>query len=238
MTVPAVAGVDGAPGGWVAALVDEDCGFRLHRLERLKGVLELEPAMVGLDMPVGLLDKAQPGGRECDRAARKLLGSKAGSVFSPPCRPALAAGSDYRQALELNRASHGVGLSKQCHNLFPKLREVDELLTPELQGVIREVHPELAFACMVGGRPCAYSKKQAAGREERLERLAGQGFARPALEESVSLASRKALGAAADDILDALACAWSARRVLRGMALRLPESPPRDGAGLYMEILA
>ena len=50
--------------------------------------------VIAVDIPIGFLDAAQHGGRPCDIEARKLLGgSRASSVFSPPVRATLAAGS-------------------------------------------------------------------------------------------------------------------------------------------------
>ena len=229
-------GVDASPSGWVAALLRNDSlTFELRAFSRLEQVLEPGPAVVALDMIIGLPDAAAPGGRECDRQARRLLGRRGSSVFSPPCRPALAARS-YPEALTANRAKHGVGLSKQAYNLFPKLRQADALLTPALQAIVHEAHPELAFAGMASGTPCAHAKKQSAGRTERLERLASQGFDAAALHAALGLECRRQLGAAADDILDALACAWTAKRIASGTAKRLPHTPPKDSRGLRMEV--
>jgi len=41
-----------------------------------------------------------------------------------------------------------------------------------------------------------------------------------------------------DDLIDACACAWSARRIRDGSNLRLSANPPLDGRGLRMEINA
>jgi predicted RNase H-like nuclease len=45
-------------------------------------------------------------------------------------------------------------------------------------------------------------------------------------------------GAAADDLLDALACAAVARRIHAGVAQPFPDPPPRDAFGLAMAIWA
>jgi predicted RNase H-like nuclease len=42
----------------------------------------------------------------------------------------------------------------------------------------------------------------------------------------------------ADDLLDACACAWSARRIAEGRAVRFPADPPQDARGLRMAIHA
>jgi len=92
------------------------------------GVLDVTRAarVVGVDMPIGLLDAAAQAGRECDRHARRLLGrGRACSVFSPPVRCALRRPT-YRAALAANRASSAarLGISIECFFLFPRLREV------------------------------------------------------------------------------------------------------------------
>ena len=53
---------------------------------------------------------------------------------------------------------------------------------------------------------------------------------------SNALSMKRDLGAAADDILDACAVAWTASRVVEHKAIRLPNDPPLDGRGVRMEI--
>jgi predicted RNase H-like nuclease len=65
-------------------------------------------ALVVVDIPIGSLEQARPGGGQCDQQARDALGwPRRNSVFSPSARPALYA-TEYREAIELN----GQGLSK------------------------------------------------------------------------------------------------------------------------------
>ena len=69
----------------------------------------------------------------------------------------------------------------------------------------------------------------------RLGLLERNGFAPSFLAER----RFKASAAGEDDFLDACACAWTARRVLHGKAVRFPETdPPIDPRGLRMEIWA
>ena len=235
-----VAGVDGCKSGWVTVLLElngdggvagEICRV-VAAFERIVNLPE-SPRYVGVDIPIGLPVIAVPGGRACDREARKLLGRKRGSsVFPPPVRAALAADS-YERAVALNRASskHDIGMSKQVYGLLPKLREVHDSLNPELQLRIREVHPELSFAAMNDGQPMQSSKKSKAGVEERLKLLEAHfPQVRGALERN---ASGKV---ARDDILDAYAAAWSAWRMARGKAHYVPERPELDSRGLRMGI--
>ena len=166
--VPLLAGVDGCRAGWVVVLAQPRARHaQEHQVRICAGfdeVLRLEPApaVIAVDMPIGLLAESQPGGRDCDRLARRLLGRRASSVFTPPTRPLLEA-TRYEQV----RTS---GLSIQAFNILPKIREVDRLLTPALQHRVYEAHPELAFRTLAG-HPMQYRKKTVAGREERLRAL-------------------------------------------------------------------
>ena len=234
-----VAGVDGCRAGWIAVLRrpgHDEAAFRLCRSFAEVLALAREAVVVALDMSIGLLTSAEPGGRTCDRAARARLGRpRAASVFSPPVRGALAMANDYRCALAANRASSsaGIGISRQCFGLFPKLREVDAAMTPALQHRVREAHPEVAFLAMAD-KPTNFSKRRAEGREERrsLLREAGLGAAAKAA------AGFRGPGWGDDDVIDALALAWTAERIHERAATRLPDPPPRDARGLAMEIWA
>lgn len=163
-----VAGVDGCRAGWVVALVQQQPrGVQKHYIRfcnRFAEVLTLapRPAVIAIDIPIGLLEVQQPGGRECDRQARRLLGRRASSVFTPPTRALLEA-TRYEQV-----RSHGVSI--QAFGILPKIREVDRLMTLELQTIVREAHPELAFRSLTGA-PLQHNKKTSAGREERLRVL-------------------------------------------------------------------
>jgi len=239
-----VAGVDGCRAGWVVILTQGACGdggggaAEVAVAPDFRGVLDLtrEACVVGVDMPIGLLDAAAPGGRECDRHARRLLGRvRACSVFSPPVRAALVRGS-YRRALSTNRASSTarLGISIECFGLFPRLREVDEALTADLALAERvtEIHPELSFRALAGtavglGEP----KRSPRGLARRVTLL------RPVFPRLARLLETRLPGVAPDDVLDAHAVAWSAARVARNSAVCLPTRPaPRDARGLPMAI--
>lgn len=227
--MPTVAGVDSCPFGWICVLVtffDEVVEESHHLVERFESLYRLEvlPSFVAVDIPLGLLDEPTEGGRECDRLARKVLGRpRASSIFSPPSRSSLNCAS-YDEAREY-------GLNKQSFGILPKVREMDGIMTPELQVRIREVHPEVSFFVMAGLTAAVSGKKKPAGREERTQLLEGRFF-----QVQECLDSCPAGKAAADDVLDAYACAWSAMRIFRGEAGCLPDDPPRDSKGLEMGI--
>lgn len=227
-----VAGVDGCRAGWVVVLL-KDRRARPHSPEvrlfqRWQEILAQtpSPAVLAVDIPIGLLDRPRPGGRRCDQEARQLLGRRASCVFSPPARSLFRATS-YAQV-------RSRGLSAQAFGILPKVREVDRLMTPGLQKVVREAHPELAFLHLAG-HPMRYNKKTASGRRERLRALKKR-FPDVAGPFRQSLKRFRRQDVAPDDLLDAFALAWTALRVARGTAGRVPPYPPRDGRGLRMEI--
>jgi predicted RNase H-like nuclease len=230
-----VAGVDGCRAGWVVVLArpqksEQDRHIKLcaHFAEVLS--LSPRPAVIAVDIPIGLLDTPRPGGRECDRQARRLLGRRASSVFTPPARALLQA-SRYEQV-----RSHGVSI--QAFNILPKIREVDQMMTPELQTRIHEAHPELAFRSLADA-PMQHNKKTAAGHRERLRALSrAQGESLGEISRRITDALRdyRRVQVVPDDILDASILAWTALRIANGQASRLPLDPPLDRKGLRMEI--
>src|SRR5260370_36692851 len=90
-----LAGVDGCRNGWVAAFVrpaGEEA--RLRVVPRLADVLDAAeaPALVTVDIPIGLPDRIGPGGRGAERAVRPPLPGRPASVLAgPPRAPGLAA---------------------------------------------------------------------------------------------------------------------------------------------------
>ena len=177
-----------------------------------------------VDIPMGLLDEPVKGGRECDRVARKILGQpRSSSVFSPPVRQSLDCVT-FEEAKEYD-------LNLQSFGILPKVRELDRIMTPELQKRIREAHPEISFFTMAGLAPARVGKKKVQGRKERILILDQYFFQ---IEEG--LARFRASEATADDVLDAYACAWTAMRIFRGEAGHIPDDPPKDERGLQMAI--
>lgn len=195
-------------------------------------VLSLTPApqMIAIDIPIGLLDTPQRGGRDCDQLARRLLRRRASSVFSPPSRSVLQA-THYDQV-------RGHGMSRQAFGILPKIRQVDELITPAHQTIVHEAHPELAFMRLAGA-PMQHNKKTTAGREERLRALRQapqphyQGLA-SALQRALRTYRRAQV--AYDDLLDACALLSTSYALATAQAHRLPTLPAWDAKGLRMEI--
>ena len=174
-----------------------------------------------IDMPIGLLDEPTPGGRECDRAARRLLGARRSTVFSPPIRPALDA-STYAEAKVRNG-----GMTIQTWNIVARIAELDALVLPA--SPVHEAHPELAFLRLSGGEPLPPSAPPTArrcGRALLVDHLAGAASV---------LGQRPPRGAAADDVCDALVLCLTAARIATSTADRVPDGPvATDARGLPM----
>jgi len=239
-----VAGVDGCKAGWLCVLarLDASAPPRAAIYARFADVLMLQeaPLVIAVDVPIGLPERAIPGGRACDVALRRHLGGRQSSVFAVPARAAVMQQGYVEACATAERHSDPPRkVSKQCFNIFPKIREVDAALTPQLQGRIVECHPEGAFWAMNGERALEVPKKVKSrpyppGLALRRALLIAAGFAPAFLDETRFAAAQAGM----DDFLDACACAWTAARVQRGQARRFPDDPPRDGRGLRMEILA
>jgi predicted RNase H-like nuclease len=232
-----VAGVDGCRAGWVVVCLTLDetattppLQVALYPTFAALLTLQPRPAVLAVDMPIGLLQTPQPGGRTCDQQARRLLRRRASSVFSPPSRLLLEA-TQYAQV-------RGYGMSRQTFGILPKVRAVDQVMTPDLQRLVYEAHPELAFM-VLGGRPMQYNKKTVVGRQERLHALAQAPeapfrHAGDFLPQALQTFPRTQV--AADDLLDAYVLTRTAYRIASGQACCLPPQPPLDAHGLRMEI--
>ncbi len=235
-----VAGADGCRAGWVVVL--RPMRGRLPFIARVVAsfaeVLALPeaPGTIAVDMPIGLPELTGAGGRLADVEARARLGGRQSAVFAVPARAAVME-TDYRAACAVaqRHSDPPRKVAKQTFNIFPKIREVDALMTPELQERVVECHPEVAFWAMRGEALDQPKKVKSRPYEPGLALRRGlleqAGFPADFLRDVPA-------GAGADDLLDACACAWTAGRLLVGEAIRFPAEPPRDARGLRQEIVA
>lgn len=223
-----VAGVDGCKGGWVWFKL-YDSGRTEAELVDLVDVLQRRPEglkSLAIDIPIGLMD----GPRACDKAARQLLGwPRRNSVFSPPCRAALA-GVGYEDMCRINKSAVGAKLTQQSCAIAPKIKEVDDAITPDHQSWAFEVHPEVCFWHFAGEQAMEQKKKSKAGRAERLNVLIRH---LPNIAEHLASLPR---GLGTDDLLDAAVAALTARRWARGEAESVCE-PEYDARSLRVTIV-
>ena len=220
-------GVDRCRGAWVAAQLTESDGPEPWLLlwsyaPRFVDVAGPVAQAIGIDIPIGL---AERGWRAADLEARQALPGWARSrVFLTPPRSVIEAADrlDNAAVQQLSRSLTGAGVSKQSLALSSAILDVDSALHADsrLREITVEVHPELCFAQMTGVDALP-PKKTAAGIGARIAAL-GEVWS---CNVSTMLAKAPA-GVGADDCLDALAAAWSARRHFHGEARTWPEPVP------------
>lgn len=238
-----VAGVDGCPGGWLVVLrpLDDPSRARAILLATFAEVLALEesPATIAVDMPIGLPEVSGIGGRRADVEARVNLGPRRASVFAVPSRAAVMQ-TGYRDACNIAHATSEPPrkVSRQCFNLFPKIREIDALMRPALQERVYETHPELGFWALNGGNALGEAKKVRSrphppGLALRRRLLDGAGYDARFLADTSAFPARYV---GPDDVLDAAVCAWTAARIALGQGRRFPAEPGLDARGLRMEV--
>ncbi len=223
-----VAGVDGCRAGWVAFKVELPSLVTSVELIDLPVLLRKRPpelSLLGIDIPIGLLD----GSRACDKASRKLVGQPRGtSVFAAPCRASLTA-KNHAEASTINQQKTGSGLSQQAFGIGSKIKQVDDAITPETQQWAFEVHPDVCFWALNGDRPMAHNKKTKGGAADRLSVL------NPIFPKIGHHLGSRPQGVGKDDLLDAAAAAWTALRRHRGEAKCVCPAE-RDEKGLAVTI--
>ncbi len=239
----AVTGVDGCAGGWVAvtlAFAPRPAGSHesasASSLPGDRPGLACPPAgasvavaatldglplagVTGIDMPLGLL---AAGWRDADLLARRALGRRGVTVFAIPPRPVWEC-QTYAEANRLCRDLTGKGLAAQAWGLRRKIIEADtrrRALSSLPRVQLYEVHPELSFAALAGA-PLSDSKHIRAGLAIRRALLAAAGISLPL----------KVAGVPENDLLDAAAVAWSARRIAAGQAAVLTSPTQRADDG-------
>ncbi|QPC90240.1 DUF429 domain-containing protein [Mesorhizobium sp. INR15] len=250
----ALAGVDGCKAGWIAVRRDPGSAPCVDVFASFAALLAALPpdAIIAVDMPIGLPEFSQKGGRGPEALVRPLLGQRQSSVFSIPSRAALYADTDDFTTIEAWYAAHRRasavakatsdpprGVSIQAFGIFSKIREIDALLIerPELRGRVHESHPEVAFCRLNGDQAMRLPKKikgsvNPAGMDERKALLCRHGYVRLFLDQAPPR------GAAADDFLDAAAMMLIAGRLANGEAKSFPNPPPSDRFGIPVAIWA
>jgi predicted RNase H-like nuclease len=221
-----VAGVIPCRGGWLVASAKLQ-GITItpeepRIMDGFTAVIDERPSftVIALHAPVGFLDKAEPGGRTCDREARALLGPRRGAAVRSA--PSLA-------AFEASTGGQTGGLDAVTAILLPRYGEVAAEMAGYRQRTVFEAHPELSFYQLNDDQPLRYPKRFAAGRQERRELLVAKI---PGVERILDAQVR---GAKAAHLLDAAACLWTARRTIARAGARMPADPEWDSQGLRME---
>ena len=75
-----VAGVDGCRAGWLVVTrpLNEPAAAQVRLVARFTEVLGLlpTPEIIAMDIPIGLPERGEKGGRTCDTEARARLGGR------------------------------------------------------------------------------------------------------------------------------------------------------------------
>ena len=214
-----VPGVDACRAGWVGVLLAPDARPAALTSASVAALVEVtreaaEPAVVAIDIPIGLPDS---GVRQADVLARRALPGKASSVFTTLTRSAYAAESLAEGRARNLEATDGLSsASAQAYALRGKILEVDAWLRSRPGVEVIEVHPELSFARLAGA-PVLPRKKDPDGVAARRAALRAVGLDPPMW--------MRGIGFAEDDLLDACAAAWTAVRYARGEAESFPPVP-------------
>jgi predicted RNase H-like nuclease len=248
-----LAGVDGCPGGWVVVFARPAGIVAPARVVETFAEIAMgpeNPAVIAIDVPIGLPDRSPPKGRLPESAVRPLLGDRKSSVFRIPSRPALDASiasepADDRErflrACEIARETSDdhKAFAKQGFYILDKVAEVDRFLRSNRNYVpsVYETHPELGFWRLNGDQPLSDPKKVKSRCHEpglalRRKLLISEGLP-PAIVNAPAPE-----GAGPDDLLDALVCVAIARRIHAGKAKSFPERFECDSYGLPMAIWA
>lgn len=221
-----LAGVDGCPGGWVAA-IDRGGEPEVVVVPRLAELLARETfAIIAVDIPIGLMDA---GPRRADTEGRAVLGPRRSSMMPAPIRAAAYARSR-AEADAITRAADGRGVAAQAFGIYAKVTEADDLMrsSEAARRIVVETHPEVGFRLWMG-EPLPFAKKTPEGAairgglvEAEFGLVPAHGYPRKIV--------------APDDVLDAFACLWSARRIVAGTARIF--GGEADAEGLPMRIVA
>jgi predicted RNase H-like nuclease len=206
-------GIDGCPGGWVAAIDDgPEIAWQFAAVEAI-GDLLLPGAVVAVDMPIGLV----PAGlRDVDALLRRELPGAGSRVFTTPPRAVLELGLDATndEVQRLSRSLTGKGVSRQALGLATRILALDDALGRTRAAAVVEVHPELSYATMRGH--VLPSKHGAAGVSARIEAV------RHWRTDAVAALDDRPRRVPLVDALDALAALWTAIRLRDGRARVIP----------------
>jgi len=210
----------------LAAELDEENRVAWQWSPDIETLLRLPADVVAIDIPIGL---PEAGVRACDVQARAALGRRGVTVFPAPVRSVLGC-TTYAEARRVLAVAGGPSMSAQAFGIVAAVRQVDIAIAPDDESRVVEAHPELAFMAMGSGAtlPGKRTVDGAALRRQLLEDWL------PDLIEIVTTAPTRARP---DDVLDALACAWVARRWRADTACVFGDGS-RDARGLTMRIVA
>lgn len=248
-------GVDGCKVGWVGVGLDDVGEACVKVCKDFSEILECfgGASLILVDMPIGLPEGVHAY-RCCDNKAREKLGRRQSSVFTVPSREFVDefersksatrpwAYSDANKWIKGRRQDAKL-ISQQAFHITGKIAEVDKTLQALDRSIppeVREAHPEICFWALNNKNVMANSKKDGWGFIERfrvVKRLLPDTNIDGVFEEVRREFSNSKVGA--DDILDAIALAITAKIGCENGFMTLPDKPPTDNSkkNLPMEMV-
>jgi predicted RNase H-like nuclease len=220
-----IAGVDGCKDKWIAVVEMADGRTEIRKpctFQQLRDDRELD--LVVIDVPIGLVDQ---GARQADALARRFLDRRGCCVFPAPIRPVLACRT-WEDACRKRFEVENKKMSKQQFGILSKVAEVDHALRQGNIDRFYEGHPEISFAWMNNKLPISKGKKTSEGKKRRTELVS--------IHFSDAGARMDDYQHHREDVLDAYALLWTARRIRGGGEETFPGKPDRDKFGLWMKI--
>jgi predicted RNase H-like nuclease len=229
-------GVDGCKKGWFYVSLDDSNNYEIDVIQDIQSLVDKfnNECLILVDIPIGLRHNGI-NERLCDMEARKVLGNRKTSVFPVPCRNAVYE-STYSEASRINYQLTGKYISKQSWFISSRIRQVDNLLTTTVnRKFVREVHPEICFWGLNGGKSMNHYKRSPEGFDERLSviRKVYDECNEP-VDDALQKYKRSDLNK--DDILDALVASVTARCGFNSLKT-IPVAPEYDEIGLPMEMV-
>lgn len=236
-----LAGIDVCGAGWIVVLAQRPHPLRLTDATVATTFADAmafasAAAAVAVDIPIGLADQKF---RECDLVAREMMERRFKCrVFKTSPRRAIMA-KTVPDRHRLHRELTGEGLPPPAAAFAGKVAEVDAwmLTSGKPQDRVFEVHPELCFMALNGGKPVVESKHGAASLRIRY------GLLRPffrgldvAAWARHFLASRPRSAVKEDDVVDAVVACVTAAMWAPEATIPRAEAP-RDSHGLYMRMV-
>ncbi len=228
-----IAGVTPCPGGWlvlparlsgIAIITDE-----VVVIETLSGVLDHKPTFdtAAIEVPIGLFDEPSAPYRNCDAAARELIGwPRASALFSVPSRAALQAPTfDAARQLE-------PWISRSDWRRFRWIRQAEAEIQPFHQRRWFSAQSDLSYVSLNGDEPLTSSPHLDEGVAERRALLQQR---MPGVEEVLD--RTPPAGATRIHLVRAAGLLWTARRAQSRAATRLPVEGDWDASGLRMELV-
>lgn len=226
-----IAGVEPCPGGWlvVPSRLQGITAFPFEAevFPNFAEILDYRPSfdVIAIHCHLSFPEEDTPGGRTCDREARKLLGfARGGAIASPPSR-------HYLRTKDLDARAQK-GLNPISARMMRRYAEVADEMQPYRQRQVFEVHPELSFYQLNDDKPMQHSKYTDEGLAERRALVESRIHG---IEEV--LESDPGGGVTMRHLLDASADMTTARRIAARAVERLPEDPEWDEQGVRMELL-